>query len=302
MNEDYIKKIIALKGRIGKQWLKDLPQIIKTYEQKWDIKCSPPFPLSYNYVAPAKTTEGKSVVLKISFPENNEFIFEMRALKFFKGIGAIQVLQEDLDQNVVLLEKVEPGQRISEINSFNKQTTIVSDILKLLHKPIILRKNNDFPTVSDWAKTFERYKSKFLQQNGPFPKWMIDKAEDIFIQYPKDNKETVLLHGDLHSDNILSSERGWLIIDPKGIIGEREFELGAYLRNPYYDLPKGGNYKKIVSEIIIHFSEELGFEKERILNWAFAGAVISLLWFLEDENTLKKIYIQNAELLNEIKF
>lgn len=57
-----------------------------------------------------------------------------------------------------------------------------------------------------------------------------------------------------------------LVIDPKGIIGEREFELGAYLRNPIYDYPKGSDYKKLAAQRIIQFAQELGFDKERLLN------------------------------------
>src|SRR5207244_1723119 len=43
-----------------------------------------------------------------------------------------------------------------------------------------------------------------------------------------------LLHGDLHHYNVLfDARRGWLAIDPKGVVGELEYEVGAALRNPY---------------------------------------------------------------------
>lgn len=302
MNKEFVKKVIALRGDAGKKWLRDLPQIIKLYEQKWNIKSFSPFDLTYNYVAPAQTTEGKHVVLKISFPDNKEFISEIEALNFFDGQGSVRVLQEDRDHLAMLLEKAEPGTRVREVSSDNEQITLVAALLKRLHKPISLENIFVFPTISDWAKAFDRYIKTFSKKSGPVANWMFDKAEEIFTQYPKDKKELVLLHGDLHSDNVLSSKRGWLAIDPKGVVGEREFELGAYLRNPYYDYPKGSDYKKLEKNRIIQFSEELGFDKKRILGWAFACAVISLLWFLEDEDYFKEIYVQNAELLNEIKF
>ncbi len=38
--------------------------------------------------------------------------------------------------------------------------------------------------------------------------------------------------GDLHHENILAAERApWLAIDPKGVIGEPAYEMGALLRN-----------------------------------------------------------------------
>lgn len=302
MNDDFRNKIVNLRGELGKKWLEDLPEIIKHYENLWNLKVFPPFQLSYNYVAPVITSDGKHAVLKISFPNNDEFETEIEALKFYDGKAAIKILKEGLEKGAVLLEKAEPGQRARDIKSETEQIHIVSEVIKKLHKPIRKHLTFSFKIISDWAKAFDRYKEKYSLSSGPVPKWMFDKAEAIFNEYPKDNKEQVLLHGDLHNDNILSSQRGWLIIDPKGIIGEREFELGAFLRNPIYDYPKGSDYKKLETQRIIQFSEELRFEKERILNWAFACAVISLLWFLEDENKFNDIYIQNAEILNEIKF
>lgn len=301
VNEEFKKKIFRLRGDLGKKWMDNLPDIIKIYQEKWGIKVFPPFILSYNYVAPAVTSEGQSVVLKIAFPQNTEFAQEIAALKFFNGKAAIVVLLEDLENGTVLLEKAEPGLGLRSISSDEKQIMIASEVMNKLHKLVSAKEMQIFPAISDWAKAFERYKAKHSLESGPVPRWMFDKAESIFNQYPKDKKEQVLLHGDLHSDNILSSQRGWLAIDPKGIIGEREFELGAYLRNPIYDYPKGSNYIKLEKGRIIQFADELGFEKERILDWAFACAVISILWFLEDENVFKDIYLKNAEILNEIR-
>ena len=302
MNDEFVKNITSLRKDLGKKWLKDLPQIIKEYERLWDLEIFPPFYLTYNYVASAKTSDGKNVVLKISFPKNNEFKTEIEALKFFNGVGAIKVLQEDLENGAVLLEKAEPGDLLRTINPDRKQITIASGVMKKLHKPISKESAASFPTILDWAEAFDRYKAKFSTKLGPIPKWMFDKAEGIFKEYTKDKKEAVLLHGDLHSDNILSSKRGWLIIDPKGVVGEREFDLGAYLRNPIYDYPKNSDYKNLETQRIIQFSDELGFDKERILNWAFACAVISILWFLEDAEIFKTIYVENAEILNKINF
>lgn len=113
MTEEHVKKIVAFKGDKGKKWLENIPQIIKYYEEKWSLKVFPPFHLSYNYVAPAQASDGKQVVLKISFPDNHEFIIELEALKFYNGEGSIQILQEDRENQVILLEKAEPGIKIT---------------------------------------------------------------------------------------------------------------------------------------------------------------------------------------------
>ena len=77
--------------------------------------------------------------------------------------------------------------------------------------------------------------------------------------------------------------------------------LGAYLRNPIADYPRWATYKTLVTQKILQLSKQLHFEKERILNWAFAYAIISLLWHLEDETDLHNMYISNAQLLHDIR-
>lgn len=297
MNNDFTNRIISIRGDIGKQWLEELPSLIEFYKSKWELTLLSPFALSYNYVIPGKTVHDEAVVLKLSFPNNHEFITEVEALRFYSGNGSIQLIKEDLDNSVILLERAVPGTRIGDIQPDKKQISLVSDVIKKIHKTIIQKDASSFPTLLDWSKAFERYRKNFDVKIGPIPARMFEQAEEIFIEYSKNINRNVLLHGDLHNDNILLSDRGWLIIDPKGVIGEQAFDVGTYLRNPYIDLPENSNYKNILKNRIAQFSEELDLEKKKIKNWAFANAVISLLWFLEDEKKFNDVYLRNAELI-----
>ncbi len=300
MNQDFTKRILSLAGDAGKEWLEKLPTTIQFYEKKWSIKCSDPFPLSYNYVLPAVTESGKEVVLKIGFPTNDEFENEIEALQFYQGIGAIHVIETDINNKVALLERATPGTRIGDVSPDRKQISFVTEVIAKIHKPISEKLSHSLPHLSDWAKAFERYRLTFDIKTGPIPTKMFEEAEEIFTQLPKDNLPQVLLHGDLHNDNILLSERGWLAIDPKGVIGEQAFEVSTYLRNPFADLTKNSDYKKVEEDRILQFAEELGIDKKRIQKWTFANAIISLLWFLEDESTFNDIYLRNAELVASI--
>ena len=90
------------------------------------------------------------------------------------------------------------------------------------------------------------------------------------------------MHGDFHHFNILSSERGWLIIDPKGVIGPAGYEVGPFLINPWGDLLSGNNYREMTKRRIDILHERLGFERERIREWGLAHAVLSAWWSIED--------------------
>jgi streptomycin 6-kinase len=93
----------------------------------------------------------------------------------------------------------------------------------------------------------------------------------------------VILHGDLHHDNILfSAERGWVAIDPKGIVGDRGYEVGSFMLN---QLPKGASDSAttaILAQRLSIFSEELQISRERLALWAFCHAVLSALWEMEE--------------------
>lgn len=300
MDQKFSQKIITLRGEEGQKWLEELPGLIKFYEEKWQIKCAEPFHLSHNYVAPAKTIDGRDVVLKISFPDNTEFFSEIAALRFYNGQGAIAVLQHDEEHAVALLERAMPGKRIGDVEPDEKQISILCEVMRGIHQLYTNQSQLLQPlTLLDWANAFKNYKKKFDLQTGPIVSNWIERAEDVFIQYSK-QEDQVLLHGDLHNDNILSSDRGWLIIDPKGVIGDPVYDIGTYLRNPIADFPKGTDYKKVLIRRIDQIASEMKIDKQRIIDWTFANAVISLLWFLEDEKKVNEVYLRNAEMIEKI--
>jgi len=76
-------------------------------------------------------------------------------------------------------------------------------------------------------------------------------------------------------------ERGWLAIDPKGVVGELEYEVGALLRNPV-ELPDIVTNPAIIERRIGTVSARLGRDADRVLCWAFAQAVLSATWLVED--------------------
>jgi streptomycin 6-kinase len=109
----------------------------------------------------------------------------------------------------------------------------------------------------------------------------------------------VLMHGDFHHFNILSSERGWLVIDPKGVIGPAGYEVGPLMINPWGSLSDGVSNRLILRRVdILH--EHLGWERERILEWSLAHAVLSAWWGIED-NTGWEYALGFARLIAGLK-
>jgi len=114
--------------------------------------------------------------------------------------------------------------------------------------------------------------------------------------------EPVLLHGDLHHENILDAGGGnWLAIDPKGLIGAPAYEVGALPRNPLPRLMAAPGPGRILARRIDQLAEELALERSRLRDWALAQAVLSAWWSYEDHGHGWEPAITLAELLVALK-
>jgi streptomycin 6-kinase len=109
-----------------------------------------------------------------------------------------------------------------------------------------------------------------------------------------------VMHGDFHHFNILSSARGWLVIDPKGVIGPAGYEVGPLMINPWGSLPDGINFQLRMKRRIDILHEHLGFERERIHEWSLAHTILSAWWGIED-NTGWEYAMDFARMIADLK-
>ncbi|EKD65525.1 MAG: hypothetical protein ACD_50C00064G0008 [uncultured bacterium] len=298
---EYVRKIELMHGEEGKTWLESLPETVEEYAHKWSLKLGHPFPYAtFNYAVPAEKQDGTTVVLKIGYPTDREFRSELEALKVFNGRGSIQLLESDDDKNAILIERAIPGAPLTSVKNDEEEMSIAATIMKNLWQPV--PSGHQFHSVSDWGKGFEKMKEYFKEKPNPLPKELVDKAERLFTGLSASQGEQVLLHGDLNHSNILSAQREpWLAIDPKGVIGEREYEIGVLLRNPQPELLRLPDPKEVLERRIDQLANELNLDRERTHGWGIAQAVLSAWWIIEDNGNDWEDAIACAEILNQIK-
>lgn len=297
--EKFRQERIAMNGEEGVAWLERLPDVLAECERRWDISIGSPFNLSFNYVAPAMRADGMQIVLKVC-SLTDEFPQQPEALRLVDGHGMVRLLECDMDEEIMLLERLLPGTMLLDVDDDEFTTSIAASIMQKIWRPV--PENHPFKTVQDWGKGFERLRQSYDGGTGPFPQILVERAETLYRELSASMAEPVLLHGDLHHENILAAEREpWLAIDPKGVVGEPVYETGAWLRNPMpqlLDLPYPG---RILARRIDQFSEQLGFERARIRDWALAQAMLSAWWGMEDSGELSVFSITCAELLAAIR-
>ena len=281
ITDEFHQRIASVFGEDGVAWLERLPEIVAGCAERWDLTIESPFPLSYNYVTPARRADGEPAVLKVRCP-HEETATEIDALLAFAGEGVCAVFEHDAERYATLMERVIPGAPLTTIVADDDEhaTAIAIDLMtRLWRSPPA---EHSFPTVGDWARGLARHRTRFDGGTGPLPSRLFEEAEDAFGWLLATTTNSLLLHGDLHHDNILSATREpWLVIDPKGIVGDPGYDLGALLYNPMPGLLALPNPGRVITRRVDQLAEGLGMERDRVRAWGIAQAVLSACWSIE---------------------
>jgi streptomycin 6-kinase len=296
LSDVYTKNIKFVHKEKGQEWLENLPKLITYCEERWNLKVlDASFELSYNFVAAAVFADGRELVLKLSLP-SQDFLYELEALKLFNHHNRkmVQLLDYDEEKGIILLKRLKPGQMLSTIDDDEVATRIAANILKELWVPA--KSDSTLPTTKNRAASLIALKKENPNGLGPISASLLEEAEYFFKKMNETSTQSYLLHGDLHHYNILSKRNSWMLIDPQGLIGEREYDLIQYLLNK---LPEEG-CKEVIKKRIDIFAEELGLNKERILMWGIAHSILSTAWSVEDNENYSTSFFQGILVIKEL--
>ena len=274
----------------GHVWLASIPERVQHYAQLWDLDVGPPFDgLSFNYVAPVTRADGSQAVLKIGLPEPEQRS-EILALRHYNGDGTARLLADDLEGYTALMERLVPGTMLSTYypERDDEATAVAGQVLKALLRPAP-EDVAGYGTVEGWARAGMReLRETFDGGTGPFPVELVERAERLFDELLASTSTPMLVHGDFHHMNVLYSEaRGWLAIDPKGIIGDGAFDCAAFLLNPIPEIEAARDYRRITWRRLDILAEVTGLDRQRLLGWAQAFAVLSAWWNYDDIGSWK---------------
>lgn len=204
---------------------------------------------------------GRAAMLKIATEAEERA--GNRLMAWWGGIGAAAVLAQDDD--AVLLER---GAASLLGQDDDTASRIACATLDLLHRP---RAGHPPPLVplDVWCLEIRTAAGGALADSAA--------AWTALLAAPRD---VCVLHGDAHHGNILDfGPRGWLAIDPKGLIGERGFDYANLLCNP--DHPGVTDQARFARQVAV-ISAAARLEPRRLVQWALAYAGLSAAWFIAD--------------------
>lgn len=280
MNSAFKKHIHAY-GSKGEQWLQNIPELISAFESKWNFRALAPYPLSYNYVAPVILSNGVKAVFKLGYPDDDEFRSEIYALLTCNGQGICRLLQSDTKQCAMLIEHIDPGTPLSQEPNDEQATRIIASVMKKMWRPI--EPNHSCIPIKRWTRALYEYPKTPLDSSKPsIPLTLVMRAKILFEELIQSSSTSVLTHGDLHHDNILlSQKRGWIAIDPKGIVAEPAYDVAAMIRNPYKLFSRDVDFAPLLKRRIQILSEELDISAKRLHGWCMAQTILSGVWTVD---------------------
>ena len=269
-------------GPDGKRWIDALPTLIADIAREWELELGEPYDLSFHWVVKARRSDGTAAVLKLGPPEPGHLAIEARALRWYDGSGAVRLLADDPERGALLLERAVPGTmaRAAVPDRDIVATASIITVMRRLHRSSIVDStvpdllSRDLPSFADHLS---RYPG-----DDPIPRRLVTRASGLLVELSASAMNRVMLHGDLHHDNVLRAEREpWLAIDPHGVIGDPGCEVGAMLYNPDPDR-HDRDLLALVPARIEQLADGLGMSEDRVVAWGFVQAVLSEVWTAEE--------------------
>jgi streptomycin 6-kinase len=227
--------------------------------------------------------DGSLAVVKAlkDFPDVWDELRGAYLLQWLEGRGMVRLYA--CEARMMLLEHA--GTRmltdVIDTQGDSTATEIAADVLaRMMH-------SSEKPVPTELQPLRERYRSLFAkakaEQNGGLDSLYVEAAE-LAERLLTGERERRPLHGDLHHENILQAPRGWLAIDPKGLIGDPGYDAANMFYNPLdrEELCRDENRIAFMAET---FGATLGQSPRTILQHGIAYGCLSSSWHAEDGNT-----------------
>ncbi len=213
---------------------------------------------------------GQAAMLKIAVDPEGRIGGALMA--WWAGQGAAAVLAHDAD--AVLLERAQGASSLSAMARAGRDdeaSRIICGVVAGLHAPRLAPR----PDLCPLRIRFQELGTAARSHGGIFAVAMTELGG--LLAHPR---ETGVLHGDIHHDNVLDfGTKGWLAIDPKGLVGERGYDYANLFRNPGGDVAmQPGRFERQVELVAACAS----LERTRLLRWILSVMALSAAWHLND--------------------
>ena len=274
--------VVALQTRAngddGRAWVERFPELLRELVSDWQLaEVGEPFAGGcVAFVAPARTVGGAEVVLKLSFVDG-ETRNEADALRAWSGRRAVRLIDDDPVRGAMLLERIHPGTALADHPDRAHAVEVGCALLRTIWQAP--RADHPFARVTDLAAGWGlELPIRWAALDSPFDPALLDHALECCAALTSSDRAEVIVNRDFHLGNVLASDRsGWLVIDPKPLVGEPAFDTGHLIGTLFQPDASVAEASVLVGRV----ARLLGLNAERVRKWAFVRAFESALWSRE---------------------
>ena len=250
-----------------------VPPEIAQYLSRWSLReDGDVIETPMSRLLPVRRADGPAM-LKLLKPGSDERN-AAGLLAYYDGQGAVRLFAAD--DGALLMERASGTRSLGAMATGGRDDAaadVLADAVAVLHAP------RDQPPPAALTPLSEQFASLFDRDDQDA---LLARCAAVARRLLASAADRLPLHGDLHHGNVLDGgARGWLAIDPKGLIGERTYDVANLLRNPW---PHGNlvHSRARMQRLARRYADRLDLDPRRVLDFAFAHAGLSACWDMED--------------------
>jgi streptomycin 6-kinase len=274
-------------GVMGKRWLSDLPDVLATLANEWQLQLGAPFGGgTAGYVTTAVDASGRECVVKVAMvldgEEHEAFARSVRVHQLAAGRGCAELLAHDEARCALLLERLGPNLHDVGMPLPDLLDTI-ADTLRSFWRPA--HGAVDLPTGAEKAAWLARSITTTWDELGrPCEREVVERA----LAYCEaraaafDPGQAVLVHGDAHGWNTVRAEgRDHKLVDAEGLRSEPEHDLAVPMRE--YNLPLlAGDTAHLARRRAEVLAARCDADPQKVWEWGYVERVSTGLGNLRD--------------------
>ena len=229
----------------AEEWLRSLDDRVEAIERSWAIRVGRSFSGGTEaFVAEADCVDGTPAVLKLPIPRPGaEARDEKTVLERAGGDGCARLLRADATGEALLLERLGPSLFDLRV-PLRRRHEILCETASRVWRPAPdagLRSGAD---KGRWL--IDAVTGGWEELGRPCSERAVDHAVECAARRiaAHDEERAVLVHGDVHQWNALQSSDGFRLVDPDGLLAEREYDLGILMREDPVPLAHGGEWER----------------------------------------------------------
>jgi streptomycin 6-kinase len=266
----------AQRGPDWAEFVDRLPRLFRDLTEEWGLGVDGEASHGYcSLVVPVRRAE-EPAVLKLTFADT-EGEHEALALQRLGGAGAVRLLRADPHRGALLLERLRP----TDLDSVPvlDACEVVARLYERIHVPAL-------PQLLPVTAYLDRWTPQLraLPRDAPIPRRLVEQTLSLVGDLFSDHEPGVMLHGDLHYQNVLAGDREpWLVIDPKPMAGDRHYEPAPMLWNRWDEAVATGNLRFALRRRFHTLIDAAGLDEELARDWVVVRMVYNMVWELEDQ-------------------